>query len=100
MVELRRHNRLGDFVRLLGEHKRQIKESMPNSHPINKYKHPKNKEIISTGELCVIFVNSHSSLAKRFCYGFGMESATQEQFQKMLKRLRDTGFTSRLLKNS
>jgi len=89
-MSLHRFNRLEEFIRLFWLHKDQIKEYMPLPYPIVKYKnHSKKGDIISTAELCEIFVTSNDPLAKRFCYAFGMESGTEDEFSEMIRRLKD-----------
>jgi len=63
---------------------------MPLPYPIVKYKnHSKKGDIISTAELCEIFVTSDKPLAKKFCYTFGMESGTEDEFNDMIRKLKD-----------
>lgn len=93
MSDLKKHNRLGDFVRLLWYHRADIEKQMPLPHNIRKYKdHIKRGLIISTPELCIIFARSANELAKKFCYSFHIDRATDEKFKEMLGLLREGGY--------
>jgi len=94
MSSILKHYSLFEFVSLFHLHKQEILEVMPLPHAVNKLKGAKGQELISTGELCLIFTRSSQPLARRFCYSFGTQSHTDEQFDKMLAKLRKEGFNA------
>lgn len=94
MDSLKKYNKLSEFVKLFWLHKKEIIRSMSQYHPINKYKDPsKLGSIISTAELCIIMTLSNNSIAKKFCFSFGMESAKYSEFEKMLDKLKKHDFS-------